>query len=231
MSIKRKKIAIPSVWMTVYGDFITNLTLFFLLLFASVLLALQKGFSREQLTQFMQGFSAAAYQEEKKEDVNLTDLKGKMEKIEGIAGVSIKDKEVRIVLQEAVLFDPGRAQLKGTAKELLTRIGTTLPQHPNRIVVEGHTCNLPLKQKVPANFQKWQMAQARSTGLGPFNSNWELSGARSIQVVDFFIKKKLIGSDILIASACGPAEPLVPNNSEENRAKNRRIELKVLYNK
>ena len=56
MAIKKKKISMPVVWLTVYSDLITNEALFFMMLFASVLIAYQKGMTQEEFRDYMRRF-------------------------------------------------------------------------------------------------------------------------------------------------------------------------------
>jgi chemotaxis protein MotB len=135
------------------------------------------------------------------------------------------------VLPEPVLFEVGKAKLKDSAKKILTEVGKTLALTRYDIVVEGHSCDSIVTQTAPAGKKRWQLALERSTGLGPYYSNRELSGARALQVMQFFIKEKLISPERLSANAYGPTMPLVPNTSEENRIKNRRIEIKIAVTK
>lgn len=226
MSVHKKKLTIPNVWLTVYSDYITNQTLFFIMLFASILIAFKRGYSPQEFKDYMRGVSSAIHQ---KEDINrmLQTSARQFLELEGISGIRLGEEELRIVLPEPVLFDIGKAKLKDKGKKILTEVGKTLALTRYNIVVEGHSCDLPINQTTPAGKKRWQLALERSTGLGPYYSNRELSGARALQVVQFFIKENLISPERLSASAYGPSMPLVPNINEENRIKNRRIEIKI----
>ncbi len=75
--------------------------------------------------------------------------------------------------------------------------------------VDGHTDNKPL------------------SGTGQLADNWELSpGPRDLAVVKFFITQG-IPAERLVAAGFGEFQPLEPGDSDEARAKNRRIELKL----
>jgi len=77
----------------------------------------------------------------------------------------------------------------------------------NQIRIEGHTDDLPIHNSV-------------------FPSNWELSSARAISVLRYFIQKG-IEPQRLAAVGYGEYHPLVPNTSPENRARNRRVEIYI----
>jgi len=228
--MKKKKLNVPVVWMTVYSDLITNEALFFMMLFASVLIAYQKGMTEQEFRDYMKGVSTAIYQKEAAAKT-ITETAKKLSKIEGITGVNIGEKDLRIVLPEPVLFESGQAKLKETARDVLLNIGNTLAPTRYVLSVEGHTDDVPILQTAPAGLKRWQLAMARSTGLGPYYSNRELSAARALQVLQFFTREKLLAPERLSASAYGEFMPAAPNDSDENRATNRRIEIRLVLKK
>jgi chemotaxis protein MotB len=65
---------------------------------------------------------------------------------------------------------------------------------------------------------------------GEFSSNWDLSLARAIQVVNYFTEVTELSANRFRVGGYGPSRPLVPNDTPENRQKNRRIEV-FLYQK
>lgn len=226
MAIKKKKLNTPVVWMTVYSDLITNEALFFMMLFASVLIAYQKGMTEQEFRDYMKGVSSSIYKKEAAVKA-MSETGKKLQKIEGISGVNMGDRELRIVLPEPVLFESGQAKLKESAAPVLNEIGHTLAPTLYNVVVEGHTDDVPITQTAPPGMKRWQLAMARSTGLGPYYSNRELSAARALQVLQFFTRHSLLPPERLAASAYGEYMPAVPNDSGEHRARNRRIELKL----
>jgi chemotaxis protein MotB len=122
----------------------------------------------------------------------------------------------RFVLQSEVLFDTGSDQIKPAAVDSLTRIATAVAdlvrEIPSEIAwvlrVDGHTDKRPI------------------VGSGRFRSNWELSAARSISVVQFLIARG-IPSNRLVAAGFGEFQPLDDRDVEAALARNRRIELKL----
>ena len=121
----------------------------------------------------------------------------------------------RFIFQSEVLFDPADAQLSDAAKQRLTTVATALKQIAAEIPpdinwvlrVDGHT------DKRPINTQQ-------------FPSNWELSTARAISVVNFLIGKG-VPADRLAAAGFGEYQPLDPADTDAAYRKNRRIELKL----
>lgn len=227
MAIKKKKVAIPVVWLTVYSDLITNEALFFMMLFASVLIAYQKGMTQQEFKDYMRGVSTAIYHKEAAAKA-MTETGKKLSKIEGVSGVLVGEKDLRIILPEPVLFESGQARLKEGARGVLENVGTVLAPTRYVLAVEGYTDDVPILQTAPAGMKRWQLAMARSTGLGPYYSNRELSAARALQVLQFLSREKLIAPERLSASAYGDSLPLAPNTTPENRAQNRRVEIRLV---
>jgi chemotaxis protein MotB len=122
----------------------------------------------------------------------------------------------RFVFQSEVLFAPGSGTLNESGQtemlkvaKALLQIGSEIPDDINWVLrVDGHTDNVPL------------------SGSGKYADNWELSQARALSVVKFFISEG-IPADRLVAAGFGEFQPLEEGDSEEARAKNRRIELKL----
>ncbi|OGR81592.1 MAG: hypothetical protein A2X32_03465 [Elusimicrobia bacterium GWC2_64_44] len=227
MALVKKKVQMPVVWLTVYSDLITNEALFFMMLFASVLIAYQKGMTEAEFRDYMRGVSSAIHHREAAAQV-MSETGKKLAKIEGVAGVKMSDKDLRIVLPEPVLFESGKAKLKEEGAQVLTDIGTALAATRYDLAIEGHTDDVPITQTAPPGMKRWQLAMARSTGLGPYYSNRELSAARALQVLQYFSREKLLVPERLTAAAYGEFIPAVPNTSDENRAQNRRIEIKLV---
>lgn len=192
-----------NIWRTVYSDMSTNLALFFLILFAFTRLSATK---RDELLRALSelGRKTEVTQQEiiKQEADELT------KKLQKIATVEIKEEEIVINLPSPVLFDLGKAELKPEARNILREIVNSLNSISGDIVIEGHTDNLPILG-------------------GKYKSNWELSAARAFSVRDFFIKEGIPEKRISCVGY-GEYKPVAPNDTEENRAKNRRIEIKVV---
>lgn len=193
-----------NIWRTVYSDMSTNLALFFLILFAFTRLSASK---REELMRALANLGKkveVTQQEIVKEE---TDELSK--KLRNIATVEVKEEEIVINLPSPVLFDVGKAELKDTALDVLHSVAESLKTIPNEIVIEGHTDNIPIYG-------------------GKYRSNWELSAARAFSVRDYFIKVEGIDEKRISCVGYGEYRPIAPNDTEENRAKNRRIEIKIV---
>jgi len=223
------------VWLTMYADFITTLTIFFILLFYGAMLQARKTMSDEEQADYNSAVSEAIYDKanttEKKIEAKEKSLEAvKLEDgqaLKDVAGVAVTRREVTITLPEELLFEAGKARPGEAAKPPVRQIGKLMLQYPGKIAVEGHTDDLPINQQPPPGARTWEIALARASGDGPYASNWELSAARSLQVVHLLTREKVVDGSKLVAKAFGPSQPVAPNDSEEHRAKNRRIEFKA----
>jgi chemotaxis protein MotB len=125
--------------------------------------------------------------------------------------VEIRENRMIVRLGDKILFDPGKTELKPEGKDALNQVTAVLKDLANRnYQVAGHTDNIPIKSK-------------------KFRSNWDLSTARAVEVVNFMVAG---GLDAKRLSAAGYADqsPVAPNDTTENKAKNRRIEITLVPN-
>ena len=108
-----------------------------------------------------------------------------------------------------ILFEVGEAEIKEEGKDVLNKVAAELKNMPNNVMVEGHTDNLPIQTE-------------------EFPSNWELSTARATEVIKYFIEDPGITPERLSAAGYSKYRPLKENDSPENRALNRRVEVVIL---
>ncbi len=132
-------------------------------------------------------------------------------KQEQVAGeVKVTKDGMQITLQENgenVFFESGSADLSNRMDEIMVKIAPTLKKladDGHDIVVEGHTDNIPIHN-------------------AKFSSNWELSTARATNVVQHLIRQNRLPAKHMGAIGYGEFKPLVTDNSEASRAKNRRV--------
>ena len=125
--------------------------------------------------------------------------------------VEIRENRMIVRLGDKILFDPGKTDLKPEGKDALTQVTGVLKALPNRnFQIAGHTDNAPMKS-------------------AKFRSNWDLSTARAVEVLNFMVAA---GMEAKRVSAAGYADqsPVAGNDSPENKAKNRRIEITLVPN-
>ena len=136
------------------------------------------------------------------------DLKKEIESGE-IKVTQIRDL-LTVNLVEKILFDSGRTEIKPRGLEILKRVGDILKGVQDKVVrIEGHTDTVPIGAALQARFP----------------TNWELSTARATVVARFLQDKVGLEPTRLSATGYGEHRPVAPNDSEEGRAQNRRIEL------
>jgi len=123
----------------------------------------------------------------------------------GLVDVHVDPGQIRLQMNAQLLFPPGSDQLKPEGLAALSKLVKVLLASDTKINVEGHSDNIPIDTE-------------------RFHSNWALSAARAVSVVEQLIASG-IPEEKLHASAYGDTRPLASNGSPEGRAKNRRVEF------
>lgn len=118
-------------------------------------------------------------------------------------------KGVLLTLKDRLLFKLGRAEINRESFPILDKIAMFVKKLPNRIRIEGHTDNIPIHND-------------------RFPSNWELSTARAVNVVKYFIKAGRINPFRLSAVGYGESKPVYTNDTPEHKAENRRVEIIIV---
>lgn len=118
---------------------------------------------------------------------------------------------VKITLAATSMFEEGSAKLQRTALSSLDVLADILKQSKQKLIIEGHTDNIPIRS-------------------GQYGSNWELAAARANSVIRYLTKVHSLDQSRFIVMAYGENKPLAPNDTEERRALNRRIEIQVVTN-
>jgi chemotaxis protein MotB len=204
-------------WRIAYIDMLTNILIFFIMAFSLSVADVEK---LKLFGEFFSGTPPNVLVPPESGDVP-TDKPGAaipkssiipifniVKKISTIEGVTISQTKegLHISIAEKLLFDSGSAELKAIAFNILDKMIDILTHTDYKIRIEGHTDDVPIHSARYAN-------------------NWELSIARSISVMKYFMNKTEINPDRLIAVGYGEKKPLYPNITEQNRSLNRRVEL------
>ena len=126
----------------------------------------------------------------------------------GLVEIETKENEIIIRIREKGSFPSGSADLRKTFSPVLKKIGEVLEGVEGSIIVAGHTDDVPI-----------------STSQYP--SNWLLSAARSATVVHYLIELGYVKSERIQLRAHAETQPVAPNDSDLDRAKNRRVEIIV----
>ncbi|PNF61412.1 flagellar motor protein MotB [Stutzerimonas stutzeri] len=119
--------------------------------------------------------------------------------------VIVNDGSISFRISSEILFGSGRAELEDAGLDVIDRLVPTLAAGRYRIIVEGHTDNLPIQTE-------------------RFPSNWELSASRASSVVRY-LQLADIEATRLSATGYADTRPIADNADERGRASNRRVEL------
>lgn len=128
--------------------------------------------------------------------------------LENQVSVTYEESGTIISLGDSLVFEKGSATINEKSKKILLDFSKVLKSTTNYIRIEGFTDNLPIH-------------------TNQFASNWELASQRAINVV-----KNLISNGVeperISAVSFGEYRPSLPNNSEDNRGKNRRVDIVII---
>ncbi|MDJ0807445.1 MAG: type VI secretion system protein TssL, long form [Gammaproteobacteria bacterium] len=168
----------------------------------------EKGMEDSQALDIDEAKAAVQAQLEQEVQEQAEDLQELLEEEidEGLIEVETEQTKIIIRIQEKGSFPSGRANLNPDFFEVITKITEVITGTPGNIVVAGHTDNIPISTK-------------------RFRSNWELSSARAVTVVHAILSNSTIDAGRIKIEGHADSNPLVPNDSRESRAKNRRVEL------
>ena len=224
-------------YMATYGDLVTLLMCFFVLLFAFSSIDAQKF---EAVMESFQGsagvleggkslseapfvFDAMPESKQESQDTiidqnKLSELKEQVEQyisdnqMQAEVDVQLEARGLVIRFKDNVLYDSGSAEIKLASYDILDFLSSLLNTDEfvnEQIRVEGHTDNVPIK-----------------TVLYP--TNWELSTHRASNVVKFFIERAQMSPERLSASGYSEYHPIATNETAEGRASNRRVDIVVI---
>ena len=122
--------------------------------------------------------------------------------------VRLESDGLHITLASSILFASGSAEITDTTRQSLDLLSDSLKKlKANKIVIAGHTDNVPEK------------------GSGRYQSNWDLSSARAITVMEYFISKGAVLEKNAAIQAFADTEPKADNNTPQGRSENRRVEM------
>jgi chemotaxis protein MotB len=121
-----------------------------------------------------------------------------------------REEGVLLEVKDTALFASGTAQPASQADAIIAKIYAILAKHTNKVVVEGHTDNVPIRN-------------------AQFPSNWELSSARAASIVRS-LQERGVSAYRLSASGLADTKPVADNDSALGRSENRRVSLLLLNN-
>ena len=125
-----------------------------------------------------------------------------------IGGMMIQELKngFKLVFGHQILFSPGSAEIKMEIKPVLEKIAKFMRHSAYQIYFDGHTDNVPIHNE-------------------KFSSNDALSLARAFNLMNYFVKEEDIPSASMALVGYGALQPVVPNDTPDGRARNRRVEI------
>ena len=119
---------------------------------------------------------------------------------------------VELTIQGSILFNSGKVDIKEDAIPVIDKVGQILEAYAGGTVeIEGHTDNVPM------------------SGGGKYSNNDELSSGRALSVFNYLVENTNLDPAKLLHTGRGEYDPIADNSTDEGRARNRRVEIKI-YN-
>lgn len=210
----RKNIQESDDWQMTFGDMVTQLFCFFILIAAVSSVDVEQYREVAESMKKAMGVQQSVVQTREKD---LQTIRQELEKIvsadQNVASFETRSNAVALGLKEGVLFPLGTANLNESSYAILKKIAGSLTNIKYRITIEGHTDNLPIQSL-------------------QFPSNWELSSARAGAVARLFIENGIPKEKVEIVGFADN-KPLLPNTDSQgqsipgNQAQNRRVVILV----
>lgn len=128
--------------------------------------------------------------------------------------VSIQTEGMKVIIHimENASFDSGLADLRPAFLPALQKIADLIDDTSGEVTISGHTDNVPISNE-------------------RFRSNWDLSTSRAVSVAHQLLQVSEISPDSIIVTGHADTRPRAPNDSDENRAKNRRVDIAIVRGK
>lgn len=127
---------------------------------------------------------------------------------QGLVKVERKDGAVTVKIGSGGAFATGDAALTPLATQIIEKIGDVANSTSARVIIGGHTDNVPIRTV-------------------KYRDNWDLSAARAVSVVRELVTARRFDPARIEAQGFADTKPVAANDSPENRALNRRIEIEV----
>lgn len=223
-------------WLVPYADILTLLLALFIVLFAN------SQTDQQKMAEMAQAFSAAfnrggpsifdkagpaatpsadmptqesdnlAYIKENNQLSETKEMIDKMISQEGLGAeldTVLTEDGLSIRIKDTALFLSGSADLLERSRQIAAPIAVILAKVPQKVVVSGHTDNVPISNS-------------------RFESNWDLSAERSLNFMKFLMAQAPMKPERFMTVGYAEYRPIAANDTEENRAKNRRVEILLM---
>lgn len=215
-------------WLTTYSDLVTLLLCFFVLLFSFSEIDASK--FRNIMNSFQGGAGVLSGGTSLEPPINpieddldveseLQDLLGYLDEYAETLGlgdkiiIQVEERGIVVRFMDNVFFDSGSADIKPESFDILKSVAELLNREEfaqRKIKVEGHTDSDPILRSAK------------------FPTNWELSSARATNVLRYFVEIEAMDGSRVSSSGYSYHREIVPNDTIENKAKNRRVDIVIL---
>lgn len=220
-------------WLTTYGDMVTLILTFFILLysfseidivkfrkllysFKGAIGVLDGGQTTQEQDSSFSGETMIDSGESRKVTRDILEVARRIqvlidqEALSKSVSIAVNQRGVVVSVSEGILFTPGQVDLTPTGKRVLFKLGEIFKVIPNDIAVEGHADDTrPSRQSL-------------------IRDNWGLSSLRASRIVGYMEDRVGLAPQRLKAVGYGDSSPLMPNDSDLHRKMNRRAEIIVL---
>src|SRR5579864_915558 len=217
-------------WLISYADFITLLFAFFVVMFASSQAdkgraqqmsdAVKKALEGQSLSQRFAAILGGTPDNENKRNAMMRGPGGaqkapvekqdlKTEIASGADEVRMEARGLVVSFKQAAVFPSGEDVISPSSYGTLGKLAVVIARLPNPVRLEGHTDSIPI-------------STAR------FHSNWELSAARSIAIMDLLTTRFGLARERLSIAGYADVAPIASNDTEAGRARNRRVDVVIL---
>lgn len=203
-------------WVVPYADFVTLLFAFFTVLYAVSKVDIEKleKFSGSMKSAFKAKDTASKAIFEEVKPLNYADIelekmiKAEFDRLAGIESIAVyrEGRGVTVSIGDSVLFESASTAIKEDAKGFFTVLTALLQKTRNKIIIEGHSDNIPIRDS-------------------RFASNWELSALRATSVLMHLLRWQNNSPERFSAAGYGEYKPIVSNSTVEGRARNRRVDI------
>ncbi len=164
---------------------------------------------KEEITEQSAQEVKVAVTRETIEDMKLLQETLEEELSQGLLEIEREGNTIMLRIRERASFPSGSADLRPDFLAVLDKISDALTEINGNVVVAGHTDNVPVRG-------------------GRYRSNWDLSAARAVSVLLQILEHPELDETRFVVEGHGDAHPLVPNDTPENRARNRRVEITIV---
>jgi len=218
-------------WLVSYADFITLLFAFFVVMFASSQAdqakakqmsdSFREAFGGEGSSRKLAAPDTSKITADQAEAARMAALSASLRVLQarlkdeiggGMLNVTIEARGIVISLRQAAFFPSGQDSIDAKTYPAIQKIAEVIISIPNKVRLEGHTDKIPIH-------------------TARYRSNWELSSARSVSMLEILTTRFQVPEDRLSVGGYADTISIASNDTEEGRAQNRRVDVVILNDK